>query len=625
MIRARKSAASAYLDDSNDEDGSVALTWIMGLPYTELREEERRADIFSTMWVTYRSGFPRMEPYAYTDDSGWGCMLRSAQMLMVQALQRHSLGRSWRVPRTLEERLRVPEYRRLLQLFADQPGEDSLFSIHNMCQIGIRYDKLPGEWYGPTTAACVLRDIAELYNALPIPPPPPLRQTGTTGTAARCPPQTAPPRQDKMSPVAENGDHGVVRSSNRDKNGDNGLQDRAERSNNDRVAPCACAGGADAGAAVTLAAGVASGDGQDISSVENAAGACASRSRSPSRASGERGRQVQSVRAATSGRRDGGSGTDCEGGCGIVSPESVSLRPLRVFVSQGDVVYIDEVEAMALRKGVDEGAMGISRDGVVGKGGADEGSTAGSTVEAGGSSNTDGGEQGVARSIKGDDTAGRNGLMGEEEGLVDGDQETTSDRGSSPPAFYDPLLNPGVDDSGKKEKEAWSSAVVLLVPLRLGLDELGAGYIPGLSAMLRVPQSLGFLGGRPNHATFWIGTQGDTLTGLDPHTTQAAPEMGAGFPSERYMHSLHCQHPVTMDIRRIDPSLALAFYLPDRRSFQDLTKRIRQTNPPPFSVEQTRPDYEGEMGLAFMINQRDDDGTTDDEEDEYVFVKGPER
>lgn len=48
-------------------------------------------------------------------------------------------------------------------------------------------------------------------------------------------------------------------------------------------------------------------------------------------------------------------------------------------------------------------------------------------------------------------------------------------------------------------------------------------------------------------------------------------------------------------------------------------------NPPPFSVEQTRPDYEGEMGLAFMINQRDEDGTTDDDDDDYVFVKGPER
>lgn len=59
----------------------------------ELREEERRLDVFSTMWVTYRSGFPKMEPYGYTDDSGWGCMLRSAQMLMTQALQRHTLGR----------------------------------------------------------------------------------------------------------------------------------------------------------------------------------------------------------------------------------------------------------------------------------------------------------------------------------------------------------------------------------------------------------------------------------------------------------------------------------------------------------------------------------------------------
>lgn len=49
--------------------------------------------MFSTMWITYRSGFPKMEPYGYTDDSGWGCMLRSAQMLMTQALQRHTLGR----------------------------------------------------------------------------------------------------------------------------------------------------------------------------------------------------------------------------------------------------------------------------------------------------------------------------------------------------------------------------------------------------------------------------------------------------------------------------------------------------------------------------------------------------
>lgn len=31
-----------------------------------------------------------------------------------------------------------------------------------------------------------------------------------------------------------------------------------------------------------------------------------------------------------------------------------------------------------------------------------------------------------------------------------------------------------------------------------------------------------------------------------------------------------------MDVHRIDPSLALAFYLPNRASFRDLTKKIAE-------------------------------------------------
>jgi hypothetical protein len=42
--------------------------------------------------ATYRSNFPPLDPYRYTDDSGWGCMLRSAQMLMGNVCIRHLLG-----------------------------------------------------------------------------------------------------------------------------------------------------------------------------------------------------------------------------------------------------------------------------------------------------------------------------------------------------------------------------------------------------------------------------------------------------------------------------------------------------------------------------------------------------
>jgi Peptidase family C54 len=33
-----------------------------------------------------------------------------------------------------------------------------------MCQAGLRYDRLPGEWYGPSAAACVLRDLAAVQE-----------------------------------------------------------------------------------------------------------------------------------------------------------------------------------------------------------------------------------------------------------------------------------------------------------------------------------------------------------------------------------------------------------------------------------------------------------------------------
>ena len=40
-------------------------------------------------------------------------------------------------------------------------------------------------------------------------------------------------------------------------------------------------------------------------------------------------------------------------------------------------------------------------------------------------------------------------------------------------------------------------------------------------------QSVGIIGGRPNHAIYFFGHQGDILHGLDPHTTQPTPEFDA--------------------------------------------------------------------------------------------------
>lgn len=159
-------------------------------------------------------------------------------------------------------------------------------------------------------------------------------------------------------------------------------------------------------------------------------------------------------RPAGDGSRNGGGSSPAGGKGGGGGGEGVlpAARPLRVFVSQGDVVYADEVEAVAIRR-CDEATPAD-----------DEAQQCHACGERSGEENgtAAAGEAGGKKAKQSDATSAH-----------------AKEGGEDPsPAFFDPLLNPGSSGGDNQEGEAWSSAVVLLVPLRLGLDELSAGYIP---------------------------------------------------------------------------------------------------------------------------------------------------
>jgi cysteine protease ATG4 len=142
------------------------VTYLLGKTYDAVRDyAPRRSDENSLFWFTYRFDFPEIVPYRITTDAGWGCMLRSAQMMLGQALRMHYKGRAWRPPQAIIQRRHDSFMIKLMTWFADYPSKtECVFSLHNMVAAGLaKYETLPGEWYGPSKASYVMRDLCNMY------------------------------------------------------------------------------------------------------------------------------------------------------------------------------------------------------------------------------------------------------------------------------------------------------------------------------------------------------------------------------------------------------------------------------------------------------------------------------
>lgn len=76
---------------------------------------------------------------------------------------------------------------------------------------------------------------------------------------------------------------------------------------------------------------------------------------------------------------------------------------------------------------------------------------------------------------------------------------------------------------------------------------------------------------------------------LDPHTVQQVPrfpEFGDVPASEDVFDTYHCEAPLRLRLKDIDPSLCLTFYCRDRDDFDDFCARAIQVGAyPPVVIE----------------------------------------
>lgn len=122
-----------------------------------------------------------MNGSTYTSDCGWGCMLRSGQMLLGQTLICHFLGRrkfinytykivnrfikifyvikDWRWDPDTQIHNTTDDFihKKIIRWFGDSSSRISPFSIHSMVHLGEDLGKKPGDWYGPVSVSHIIR------------------------------------------------------------------------------------------------------------------------------------------------------------------------------------------------------------------------------------------------------------------------------------------------------------------------------------------------------------------------------------------------------------------------------------------------------------------------------------
>ncbi|KAG1708530.1 Cysteine protease ATG4B [Nymphon striatum] len=161
------------------------------------------------------------------------------------------------------------------------------------------------------------------------------------------------------------------------------------------------------------------------------------------------------------------------------------------------------------------------------------------------------------------------------------DQYCANASSSSPSKAENSVINSGesnISEDKISEESTWKP-LLLFVPLRLGLSEINPVYICSLKNCFKLKQCVGMIGGKPNHALFFVGFVGDELIYLDPHTTQPTTTC---FNDECGKHSLkidetyHCKMASRMKVLNVDPSLAIGFLCESENDFRDFCSHVRK-------------------------------------------------
>ncbi|KAJ5772039.1 Peptidase C54 [Penicillium odoratum] len=120
---------------------------------------------------------------------------------------------------------------------------------------------------------------------------------------------------------------------------------------------------------------------------------------------------------------------------------------------------------------------------------------------------------------------------------------------------------------------------LILLGLRLGIEQVTSVYWDGLRAALKYPQSVGIAGGRPSASHYFVGVQDSHLFFLDPHTTRPTlphHQLDEPYTAEE-RGSYHTRRLRRIHLKDMDPSMLIGFLIKDEADWTDWKQRVKSS------------------------------------------------
>lgn len=549
-----------------------------------------KQDFVSRIWLTYRREFPQLSGSTLTTDCGWGCMLRSGQMLLAQALILHFLGRDWNLykSQTVEsERL----HRQIIQWFGDQPSDMSPFSLHHLVEIGKRGGKRAGDWFGPASVAHIVKEAVDRAPELN-----PLLDNVCIYVSQDCTVYKQDvidlctrKRKKSLKPFF----HDVPeRTSSQD--GSTGrrstssgvLENEHIKETNPSVSrlqtdkyentPTSYPGNKNANTVnmcnkKTLSSngkvedekddGRMKEDASEMNVMDESFAAVLDKFRSEFEGYSS-DRKTSPCGETVNDKRDENIHVSGRGNVNGTESLNGNIHSDNALCSETGAISSKNRTVENKSPDCDVSKIPLPRDDI----------SESPSLSMPSNKNPD-------RTVKSTD---EDVFIDEDKRLGKGSNEARKNAGIQEHGVKEeePIHPTHTNNSNSPTEELSSDwcAVIILVPVRLGGEEVNGIYIRPIQSLFSMTNCIGIIGGKPRHSLYFVGFQDEKLIHLDPHYCQSVVDMREkDFP----IWSFHCMSPRKMSITKMDPSCTIGFYLPTRDDFEKFCVEIQQVINPP--------------------------------------------